>query len=85
MSKRTARARNVYLHIDDATHLEARALALRLRRTTESLYLDGILRVLGEHGVHVEQPPTVALTPSPTGSTVPEPLPEQSGRQARRC
>lgn len=78
MSKRGDRSRNVYLHIDDAVHLEARALALRLRRTTESLYLDGILRVLSEYGVHVEQPPivaTVVLTPSTTGSTVQEPLP----------
>ena len=55
--------RNVYLHISEDIHLEARALALRLRRTTESLYLEGILRVLGEHGIHVEGPPSVDLTP----------------------
>jgi len=75
MSKRGDRSRNVYLHIPDDIHIEARALALRTKRTTESLYLDGILRVLSEYGVHVEQQPTVALTPSATGSTLDEPLP----------
>lgn len=68
--------RNVYIHICDGVHLEARALALRLRRTTESLYLQGILTVLKDHGVPVEEFTEVSLTPSVTGSSLPEPLPE---------
>lgn len=70
MTKRSNRCRNVYLHIPEEVHVEARTLGLRLHRTVDSIYLEAILRTLREHGVDVTPVDPMDLTTPSTGSTV---------------